>query len=65
MVEHLGVPYGELNKFLMNAARQGQVVRVNDKAMGNLLRSKYGNRVIDHSSSISEPLSMGQRHFEA
>ena len=31
MVERLGVPYGELNKFLMNAARQGQVVRVSDK----------------------------------
>lgn len=31
MSEHLGVPYGELNKFLMNAARQGQVVRVSDK----------------------------------
>lgn len=31
MVEQLGVPYGELNKFLMNAARQGQVVRISDK----------------------------------
>jgi len=31
MVEQLGVPYGELNKFLMNAARQGQIVRVSDK----------------------------------
>ncbi len=31
MSVHLGIPYGELNKFLMNAARQGQVVRVSDK----------------------------------
>lgn len=31
MAEHLGVPVAELNKFLMNAARQGQVVRISDK----------------------------------
>lgn len=31
MAEHLGVPFGELNKFLMNAARQGQLVRISDK----------------------------------
>lgn len=31
MAEQLGVPFGELNKFLMNAARQGQLVRISDK----------------------------------
>lgn len=31
MVESTGVAYGELNKFLMNAARQGLLVRVSDK----------------------------------
>lgn len=31
MAEHLGVPFADLNKFLMNAARQGQVVRISDK----------------------------------
>lgn len=31
MATQLGVPFGELNKFLMNAARQSQVVRISDK----------------------------------
>lgn len=31
MVESTGVAFAELNKFLMNAARQGQVIRVSEK----------------------------------